>query len=71
VALLTQLHLHCFPGQAEALLLEARAKSCRTAARKRNRTGWGRPGNILVIVKVHERGMGMLEGWRGELMQLS
>lgn len=70
LALLTILHLHCFPGQPEALLLKARAKSCGTTARG-SRTGQGRPGNIAVIVKVRERGMGMLEGRRGELVQLS
>lgn len=68
--LLIALHLHCFPGQPEALLLQARAKSCGTTAR-RSRTGQGRPGNILVIVKVGERGMGTLEGQREELVQLS
>lgn len=67
--LLTLLNMHCFPGQLEALLLGAGAKHC--GARKRSRTGQGRPGNLLVIVKAHERGTGMLEGWRGELMQLS
>lgn len=35
-------------------------KRCGTTARRRTRTGQGRPGNILVIVKAHERGT--LEG---------
>lgn len=39
--LLTVPHLHFFPGQAEALLPEARARSCGTTARRRSRAGLG------------------------------